>query len=227
MKISLTTVLPPILVLATTMIDEAIAQPETGSADGEQGIYRMWSVPSASAAGPSFSDFKRILTEDARAETAAYGQSTINAQRSCDTGMPSVMFGATPIAFSRDDDRIMLRLLDYGIERTVYMDPEGDGVEEQRSTPSALGHSVGYWDHGVLMIGTTSVDWRYFDSDGTPVSDQAEFIERFTHREEENRLYYRLTVIDRETFTGPVVVDRFWEWELGVQIEHEPFDCSR
>lgn len=126
------------------------------------------------------------------------------------------MLAATPITFLQEGDRILLRLEALGVDRIIYLDPQGDGID-QAPTSSALGHSVGYWDHGVLMVGTKHVSWPYYDSEGTPVSDQAEFIERFTLKEAESRLYYQLTVIDRGTFRGPVVVDKHWEWMPGAQ----------
>ena len=223
MKISLLGGLLPIVLLGISWTQQAIAQSAGERGAGEPGgFFRVWSSPSDSDGGQSFSDYELLLREEARQARAAYDQ-TDDPQLECRTSMPSTMYGPTRLEFIEDGDRIILRLQEFGVERSIQMDPDGLGIAESTSV-SPLGHSVGYWDHGVLVVGTTHVDWPYFDAAGTPLSDGAEFIERFTLREAENRLYYRLTAIDRGTFTGPVVFDRHWDWIPGARVE--PDECT-
>ena len=195
--------------LSVLWADGSLAQlagEHEAEADEALGIFRVWSPPASSDTAPSFSKYEPLLREEARQQRAA-AQS--DPRLGCRIGMPAVMFGHTEIEVARgDDDRILIRLPAYDIERIIHMDPEGDCVA-QEPTSSELGFSIGHWDHSYLLIETTLVTSPYLDNEGTPLSGQAEFIERFMI--DENRLNYRLTTIDRGTFTGPVVMDRYWE----------------
>ena len=78
---------------------------------------------------------------------------------------------------------------------------------------------MGRWDEGTLVVETTHVDWPYFDRDGTPQSDQVEFVERFTMNDDASRLDYTLTARDRVMFTEPVVVTNTFDWRPGLELE--------
>ncbi len=224
MRISVLTGVLAIVLLGIPWVSESMAQlaGERGTEE-PRGIFRVWSSPSAAPGGQSFSDYEPLLRDEAREARAAYDQSDAP-QLECRTSMPLAMYGATRLEFIQDGERIALRIQELSVERTIHIDPDGlDTAQPTSSSP--LGHSIGYWDHGRLMVGTTHVDWPYFDGGGTPLSDGAEFIERFTFSEAENRLYYRLTTIDRGTFTGPVVLDRHWDW-IPAGARMEPTECT-
>ncbi len=210
--------------LSVLWVDGSLAQLE-----GEHEIFRVWSLPSSAEPVQSFSEYEALLNEEARQErAAAQGAPRLG----CRAGLPALMFGPTPIEFTQGDDQIVIRLPAYGVERIVHMDQDDDGVA-QEPTSSALGFSVGYWDHSYLIVETTLVDSPYFDNVGTPLSDQAKFLERFTvfrgRGDEgagvEGRLNYSLTTIDRGMFTGPIVLDRYWEDETPGGGTIEPDDC--
>jgi len=197
--------------------------------DGEHEIFGVWSPPSSAEPVQSFSEYEALLNEEARQErAAAQGDPRLG----CRAGLPALMFGPTPIEFIYGDDQIVIRLPAYDVERIVHMDQDADGVA-QEPTSSALGYSIGFWDHSYLIVETTLVDSPYFDNVGTPISDQAKFLERFTvFRErgdegagDEDRLNYSLTTIDRGMFTGPVVLYRYWEKPPESSIEIELDEC--
>ncbi len=196
-------------------LDDSLDAAAKAAADERLGLFRVWNPSSDSDSTQSFSKYEALLNEESRQQRAA-AQS--DPRLGCRVGMPAVMFGPTEIEVLRGtgDDQILLRLPAYDIERVIHMDSEGDGVA-QEPTSSALGFSIGHWDHDYLIIETTLVDSPYFDTVGTPISDQAWFFERFEFSRlggdaiGEKHLNYRLTTIDRGTFTGPVVLDRFWD----------------
>ncbi len=197
--------------------------------DGQHEIFGVWSPPSSADTAQSISEYEALLNEEARqVRAAAQGDPRLG----CRAGLSALMFGPTPIEFTQGDDQIVIRLPAYDVERIVHMDQDADGVVEE-PTSSALGFSIGYWDHSYLIVETTLVDSPYFDNVGTPISDQAKFLERFTVFRErgdegagvEGRLNYRLTTIDRGTFTGPLVLNRYWEDETPGGVAIEPDDC--
>ena len=86
-----------------------------------------------------------------------------------------------------------------------------------------MGHSVGRWEGETLVVNTTLSAWPYFDGQGIPISAAAEYEERFTVSDDGKRLNYTVLVTDPATFTEPVLLDRFWLWVPGVQVEL--YDC--
>jgi hypothetical protein len=187
----------------------------------ERGIYRRWSLPSPPIEQRPFSQYEALLTDRAREGRAEFQQQRTQVQ-GCAIGMPLAMLTPTPIEFIRGDATINIRLAGHGVERVVHIN-DGAGVEPQPGR-SALGHSTGYWDHDVLVIETRHVDWPYFDVSGTPLSDQVEFIERFSVSADDNRLTYKLTTIDRVMFRGPMTSEFHWDWIPEATINQ--FECG-
>jgi hypothetical protein len=87
-----------------------------------------------------------------------------------------------------------------------------------------LGYSVGRWDGRTLYIETTQVDAPYLDDSGTPQSENAIIVERFTLSNDENRLDYEVTVTDPEYLAEPAIWDALWIWRPGAEIL--PFECT-
>jgi hypothetical protein len=89
---------------------------------------------------------------------------------------------------------------------------------------SLLGYSIGHLDDGVLIIETSKVDFPYLDDDGTPMSEQARLVERFTVSEDGNRLNYEVSVTDPENLVGAATWDAAWKLVPGTRIM--PFECE-
>ena len=64
----------------------------------------------------------------------------------------------------------------------------------------------------------------HLDGSGTPFSVDAEYEERFTVSEDGKRLDYTILITDPATLTEPVLLDRFWLWVPGRQVEL--YDCT-
>ncbi len=133
--------------------------------------------------------------------------------------MPKTMTDPTPMEIVNEGDRVMIRMYEYDIERTVYMAESAD-VQPQASS---LGHSVGHWEADVLVVETTHVDWPYLDSRGTPQSNEASFRETFALAPEGDRLNYSITMTDPVMLTEPFTLG--WTRQWVPEIELHPYDC--
>ncbi len=194
---------------------------EGEASEAERGIFRVWSTTLSGGAGslgrPSYP-----LTESARAAVAKFDPIEDDPIANCaPKGMPTIMGQPYPIEFIEQNGSILLRIEEYDTVRTIHM---GSAAPAEERPPSFLGYSVGHWENGTLVVRTTGVNNPYFDSAGIPQSDVAEYVERITAAEDGSRLDYRITITDPETFTEPVVLEKFWVWLSDVRVER--YDCT-
>jgi hypothetical protein len=90
---------------------------------------------------------------------------------------------------------------DAGAHRVVYMDGR---KHPDDLLPTWWGHSIGRWEGDTLVIDTVGYNDRFwFDSRGTPHTEQLHTIERFT-RINYGRLVNELTLEDPGAFSKPV-----------------------
>lgn len=182
------------------------------------GIFRVWS--SLNYPRPPVSSYTGYLTARGRQLAAAYDPVTENPELDCRTGMPATMFDPGQMLFEQHDDRIIVRIYEYDIERTIHL----NGTSNPASTATSnLGYSVGHWEGATLVVTTTRLDSPYLDSYGTPLSPQVSLTERFTMTADGRRLNYSMTATDPLMYTEPVTLERAWRWSP--EIEFEPFDC--
>jgi hypothetical protein len=193
------------------------------------GIFRTWSFIRNSprlfpeVVDPSFDVQSYPMTAAARAALAAFDIEKERPTGNCaPKGMPTVMEQPYPIEFAElDNGNVMLRIEEYDLERTIYMDPES---APKNPAPSPLGQSLGRWDGRTLVVTTTRMDWPYFSQSGIPQSDEAALVERFAPTEDGSRLDYTLTVTDPENFTRPVTRHIYWIWVPGIELL--PYNCN-
>lgn len=184
-----------------------------------RGILRVWSVPAANLAAALAQLRDQPFTESAIAAQGDWNPLDNFATRCEPEGMPRVMVNPHPFEFIDGGDLITLRTELYDIERTIHMDrdaPPGDAPW------SRLGYSVGAWEDGDLVVRTTRVNWPYFDNAGTPLSEDADIVERFSLSEDQTRLDFEVAVTDPSTFTRPAVLTGYW-LALGDTIAR--YDC--
>ena len=186
------------------------------------GLFRVWSTITGDPAQDRLWETVYPLTEAARSAQAAWDPLLDNPAINCEPkGMPGIMNPPYPMDFIDQGAVILLRQEEFDAVRTIYMDPDATPGDPQ---PSLLGHSVGRWEGDTLVVETTHVNWPFFDSRGVPQSEQARYEERFTLSADGKRLNYTLDVVDPETFTEPVRLDRFWLWIPGREVR--PYDCT-
>jgi len=203
--------------LAAPAFDEADVRAAEGSANG---IFRVWS---RDVGIRLVLEDGYPLTESARAAQEAYDPVADNPIPGCTPkGMPMIMTNPYPFEFVDRGDEIHLRIEEYDLLRVIQMQPETDEPESSEPVPSPLGHSVGRWEDGDLVVTTTHINFMHFGS-GIALSADVELLERFTLSADERRLDYTLTVTDPETFTEPLTGRRNWVWVPGETVE--PWAC--
>ena len=191
---------------------------ETSAA--ERGIFRVWSTSFSSQRG-GFGRASYPLTDSARAILAEFDPIEDAPLANCaPKGMPYIMSQPYPMEFVEQNDRILLRIEEYDLVRTIHMTSAAPAEEQP---PSLLGYSVGRWENDTLVVKTTRVNYRYFNESGIPQSGAGEYIERITATEDGSRLEYEITITDPATFTEPLVFEKSWVWLSDVTVE--PYDC--
>jgi len=193
-----------------------------GTASQDRSIFRVWSTdfddPESNAGGFWASEYP--LTEFALGSLSDYSG---GGGGECEPkGMPTIMEQPYPVEFTREGDRVVLRMEEYDSVRTIHM----NGEAASRAAPGSIfGHSRGEWDGETLVVMTAGVEgWPHFDKRGVPQSDAMTFVERFTPTEDGSRLDYSIVVTDPEVFTEPVTLDKHWVYRPGETVQ--PFDCT-
>lgn len=182
------------------------------------GLFRVWT-----SSGRTDRQRELPLRPAAQAAKGDWDQTTDDLTLRCEPpGMPEAMVSPFPIEFVDRGDTISARLEAWDNVRTIYMNP---GTAPQNPAPSKLGHSVGRWEGDDLVVTTNSIQYPYLDDEGTPQSDAVEVVERFVISEDNTRLDWHASVVDDDTFAGPVRMPiMHFQWVAGEQIK--PYDCA-
>jgi hypothetical protein len=198
------------------------------AADHPTGIFRVW-VPAGNQA-PAWAT-NPPLTPAARAARVAYDPVTDDPLLRCTSpGMPRVISrsGGHPIQFIAQGNDIVLRNEYFALDRLIDMNPDADATEAAAAAPTPLGHSVGRWEDGALIVTTTGIDWPYFQLyglEGVPQSPAMRIVERFTMSEDESELLYDIEATDPNVFTQTVVAEGYvtFRWQPGLGLL--PYEC--
>ena len=198
---------------ATIEADVAAA---TAKADG---IFRVWStIMSDPAAFPMFKG-GYPLTAAGRAGLAQWNPRDNSLLRCGTKGTPLIMISPLPMEFSREADKIVLRLEEYDTVRTIHMNPNAVAPADH----TLLGFSRGRFEGTTLVVETDHIAAGYFDHEGTPMSDQIKVVERFTPNADYTRLDYRLTTTDPVNFERPFDLTRYYVWKPENTVH--PYEC--
>lgn len=184
----------------------------------ERGIFRVWTNATPP---PAFWGSRHPLTPAAAATRAAFDPIADDPTANCaPKGMPFIMEQPYPIELVDEGDVIVLRIEEYDTVRRIAMTPE---AAARVRGEARLGTSSGRWEGETLVVDTTNIDYRYFNSTGIPLGADVRLVERFALNDDGSRLDYTLTVTDPATFTAPVTLMKQWEWRPGEQVR--PYDC--
>ncbi len=198
---------------------EEPAESGIGLADAnlERTIFRTWDFAEIYKPREPF-----VFTAPAQTARAAWNPFTDMLAIQCIApGMPNAILNPFPIEFIDEGDQIRLRIEEW--EATRIIDMVSDEIPPD-APRSLLGYSVGHMDDGVLTIETSKVDFPYLDDDGTPMSEQAKIVERFTVSGDGTRLDYEISVTDPENLVVPAIWDAAWKWVPNTRIM--PFECE-
>ena len=150
------------------------------------------------------------LTEAALAMRQAFDFRTDDPVLGCGPpGMPRALTAASPMTFSWDEDRLVIRYESMDVVRTVSMDGEAPP-----GTPrSPNGHARAHWEpDDTLVITTSHLDRRVQDLIGTPKSEAMTLEERYVVEDTdgETRLHVDLIMTDPMVFVEPYT----WSFEF-------------
>ena len=161
------------------------------------GLFRVWStIMSDPAAFPMFKG-GYPLTAAGKAGLAKWNPRN-NVLLKCGTkGTPLIMISPLPMEFSKEGDKIIMRLEEYDSVRTIHMNPKVVAP----AAHTLFGFSRGRWEGTTLVVETDHIAAGYFDHEGTPQSDQIKTVERFIPNADYSRLDYTLTTTDPVNFT--------------------------
>ena len=74
------------------------------------------------------------------------------------------------------------------------------------------------------LVETEGIEASYLYSDGTPQSRSISLVERFDIAAGEQRLNYRISISDPESFTETLEFSRYWVWQPDIRIQ--PYSCG-
>ena len=167
-----------------------------------QGIFRVWSAPGGVPAKKDYSFTRTAVT--ARATWEPLDNYMVRCEQ---PGMPFAMTAPQPYEFVDQGVQYLLRGSAWDVTRIIHMEGS-ERLDAQEAT--RFGYSTGRWEGNILVVETTQINWPYFDDIGTPQSEAAEVIERFTLSSDQARLDYHVTITDPAIFTEPAVYERYW-----------------
>ncbi|MGB7216450.1 MAG: hypothetical protein WBE98_15595 [Gammaproteobacteria bacterium] len=121
-----------------------------------------------------------------------------------------------PMIIRRNGEHLLFEYEEWSLLRTVYLDGRPHPAHR---TPSLLGHSVGRFEDGALVIETTRVHAGWI-SDATQAghSDRLSAVERYTVHDNPRRLELELTIEDPLTLTEPYVIVKTWLYTPDVEL---------
>ncbi len=201
--------------------DRDVLDPERVAAATGDGIYRIWSQGSRAWFFTGRSGYQ--LNDAAMAAVADWDDIADNPIIECIApGMPALMGNPYPMEFTQVGDNIELRFEEFDALRIIHM---GDDVADPADVPlSHWGYSVGHWEGETLVVDTSRVGWHYFNRSGAPQTPNVKINERFTVVDGGNRLDWLLTVDEPATLVEPFVLDGYFIWKPGEQIN--PYECE-
>lgn len=196
---------------ASWVVDEELLRK---AASENRSIFRVWSLPMRGL-DVEHSPFR----ETAIAARAAWDPLANYLTRCEPGGMPHIMKNPQRYEFVQGDGEIYIRAQFFNVERTIHMD-NAENPEDQPA--SRLGYSVGRWEGDTLVIETSRINWPFFDTVGTPQSEDVEVLERYMLSDDQSRLDFHMTITDPATFTEPATFDKYW-LALGGELQY--YEC--
>lgn len=100
--------------------------------------------------------------------------------------------------------------------REIWMDGRAHPANVK---PTYHGHSIGHWEGDTLVVDTVGFNEKmWFDTEGSPHTEQLHLVERFT-RESLERLKYEITIEDPGAYTAPWSSGFYMNWTPGESFQ--------
>ena len=121
--------------------------------------------------------------------------------------MPGIMIALWPLNIEVNRREVLI-LSPQGAVREIYTDGR---LHPQSAFPSTMGHSIGHWDHDVLLVDTCCLRTDGRLPGGGPYSDALHITERFWSPSK-GVLRDAITVEDPKAFTHPWKTVKTFYW---------------
>ena len=121
------------------------------------------------------------------------------------------------------DDRVIMRNEFYTSERIIYTDGR---QHPDNGEPTNLGHSIGWWEDGVLVVDTRLFSGHRFGNhtSGVPSGTQKHLVERYSLSDDGTRAIIDYTIEDPEFLTEPFVGQTTMIYSPHLQLF--AYDCN-
>jgi hypothetical protein len=130
-------------------------------------------------------------------------------------GVPRATYMPFPFQIVQGSNKIIMIYEFAAANRTIHLDSVPPPPAE-----SWMGHSVGRWEKGSLIVDVTSqVDATWFDRTGNFHSDALHVVERYS-RIDRDHLWYEVTIEDPKVFTRPwkIAMPLYRRVECNIQL---------
>jgi hypothetical protein len=190
------------------------------AAAGEASIFRVWSTKFDDPWSSTMSEER--LTQAAKDKLAKWNPITDSVTTGCEpVGVPMLMEQPYPIEFVQKQDRIVLRIELYDLERVIHLKPR---TARQSLPKGILGRSTGTWEGASLVVTTDGITWPYLNYFGAPMSEEVLLVERFTPTNDGTRLHYSAIVTDPLYLKEPIKEERSWVARPNETVK--PYNCK-
>jgi hypothetical protein len=136
-------------------------------------------------------------------------------------GLPALMTYSFPFEIITSDNRLTMVYEYQSKVRRIWMDGRKPG---EYMVPSRMGHSIGHWEGGTLVIQTSHLEKTVRDFRGELISENARIEERYSLGEDGITLTAVVTVHDPDNYERPPVRRRMWKRDNSAEIF--PYTCD-
>jgi hypothetical protein len=135
-------------------------------------------------------------------------------------GFAREIVNALPIKISKEGANLVIDYEEWSQTRTIYMDGRDHPTE---ITPTMMGHSIGHFDNGALVVDTVALapDIFYPAYSGGGYSEQAHAVERYTVAEDPRRLEVEVTIEDPKMLKEPYKFRKVWLHTPDLELVHD------
>jgi hypothetical protein len=124
-------------------------------------------------------------------------------------GVPGQLLFLEPVFFIQRPNEVVMLWQRNTFVRRIRL----GGTHPENVTPSWFGDSIGHYENGdTLVVDTIGLSAKnsHIDSFRTPHSEKLHVVERFTIAPDKQSITAIVTVVDPETFNGPLTFKQFW-----------------
>jgi len=197
---------------ASWVVDEEVLR---RAAVENRGLFRVWSLPMRGL------DMEYTpLRPEAIAAREGWDPLNNYLTQCIAGGMPHSMRNPQRYELIEGDGEIYVRAQFFNMERTIHIE---NAQDPETQPPSKYGYSVGRWENPrTLVVDTTRINWPWFDTSGTPQSEDMRIFERYTLSEDQSRLDFHMEMTDPSILTETATFDKYW-LALGGELLH--YEC--